>query len=128
MPFVRWMTPADDGPNSPRGFKSIRLMCRAQLGHRSTRARWSQAASLAALTVNSRTIRVTIELNSDPGFRFYLAIACFPLSSFSNFTVTPGVAGKALACSGLVACAEHPDDQEGLRAFVAKRVPRFASK
>src|SRR5437879_5861904 len=60
MPLVRWMTPVDFGPNSPGGCTSIFLICGAQLGHCSMRARWSQALCDGRFTVNSRRINSII--------------------------------------------------------------------
>src|SRR5436190_16071005 len=54
MPFVRSMRPVDPRPSSPAGCSSTRLMCLAQLGHCSTRAKCCQACSSGNSTVNSR--------------------------------------------------------------------------
>src|SRR5215472_11899858 len=59
--------PVDCGPSLPGGCSSIFLMCGAQLGHCSRRARWSQALCTGMPTVNSRWIKVTM-CQGAPGY------------------------------------------------------------
>src|SRR5713101_6429775 len=54
------MRPVDSGPSSPGGCTSTCLMCLAQLGHCSTRAKCCHAFSSGNSTVNSRRNSVII--------------------------------------------------------------------
>src|ERR1700720_1578233 len=60
MPLLRWMMPVDCAPSSPDGRTFTCLMCLAQLGHSSTRARYCHACFNDRFTVNSRRSSVII--------------------------------------------------------------------
>ena len=55
-PKARWKTATLEGESSPGGSTVTLLICLAQLGHASTRARCYQARSRGASTTNSRRI------------------------------------------------------------------------
>src|SRR5438445_2373395 len=55
-PKARWKTATVEGESSPGGSTVTLLICLAQLGHASIRARCCQARSRGASTTNSRRI------------------------------------------------------------------------
>src|SRR5947208_8531350 len=75
-PKARWKTATVEGESSPGGSTVTLLICLAQLGQASTRARCCQARSRGASTTNSRRIETFMlhntsslcpgELRTDP--------------------------------------------------------------
>src|SRR5437667_12204254 len=68
-PEARWKTATVEGESSPGGSTVTLLICAAQLGHASTRARCCQARSRGASTTNSRWIETFMLHNSSSLWR-----------------------------------------------------------